>query len=205
MSEIRLIIARHGETDYNRKGLLQGRGIDAPLNETGRLQAARLAGYLKTYPADKLICSSLQRTWQTAEPLGQPAERMKELDEMDFGHYEGKPYLDALDELNRIGEAWKTGNVDVPIPGGESPRQVFERANGAVERLLKSSDGTVFTMVLHGRLIRILLSEWLGYGLRNMEKIEHENAAVYQLTYNGTFKAVYLNKTDHLKRPDVNL
>jgi broad specificity phosphatase PhoE len=49
MSEIRLFIARHGETEYNRKGLMQGRGIDAPLNETGIKQAEALAGYLKRY------------------------------------------------------------------------------------------------------------------------------------------------------------
>ena len=202
MKQIRIFIARHGQTDYNKRGLLQGRGIDAPLNETGFRQAGQLSSYLKGYDTDGLVSSSLVRTWQTAEPLRKAKEldivRKTELDEMHFGEFEGKPYMDAAKDLDELQKFWKRGELDVPVPGGESPRQVFKRANSAFHEIADAFSGGNLVMVLHGRLIRILVSEWLGYGLKNMHKIEHQNGAVNQLVYDGSFRAVYLNKTNHL-------
>jgi broad specificity phosphatase PhoE len=202
MIEKRLLIARHGETDFNKKGLLQGRGIDAPLNATGRRQAEQLAGYIGGYETGLIASSSLQRTWQTAEPLSLKTTlttlQREGLDEMDFGDFEGRPYLDAADELELLKKSWQSGELSVPVPGGESPAEVFDRANEEVMALLKGSQADTVVLFLHGRLIRILLSKWLGYGLENMHKIEHQNGAVYQIVYNGRYRPVYLNKTDHL-------
>jgi broad specificity phosphatase PhoE len=204
MSEIRLFIARHGETEYNRKGLLQGRGINAPLNETGKKQAIALANYLGTYQTDRMACSTLVRAYQTAEYCkGQnnvDFTKNPDLDEMDFGDYEGKDYNDVTKELSDLANSWKRGDLTTKIPGGESPRGVFDRANAAVESYMESLQTGTIVLIVHGRLIKILLSEWLGYGLKNMDLIEHHNGCVNQLIYkNGIFEPVYLNKTDHLK------
>lgn len=203
MSVKRLLIARHGETDYNLKGLLQGRSIDAPLNKTGWTQAEKLSSYLTNYTADKLYSSSLQRTWQTAKPFSEKHQletvREKGLDEMDFGNYEGIPYMEASDDLKELKLIWQSGSLNTPIPGGESPVEVFERANDVIRRDIENRNSDTLVYVLHGRLIRILLSKWLGYGLENMHKVEHQNGAVNHLVYDDGFKAVYLNKTDHLK------
>lgn len=203
MSETRLIIARHGETDFNKKGLLQGRGIDAPLNEFGHVQAQSLAGYLVRYDTAGLAASSLQRTWQTAEPYRQQTNlrliKNEDLDEMDFGDYEGKAQADVADDLNKIHQSWQKGDVELTVPGGESPTEVFSRANEAVRKLVESHKGKTVVCILHGRLIRILLSQWLGLGLKNMHKIEHQNCAVNQLSIrNNEFKSIYLNKISHL-------
>jgi len=202
MSVKKLFIARHGETDYNKKGLLQGRGIDAPLNDTGWEQARKLSAYLQQYRTDYLISSSLKRSWQTAQPYGESSklEVQKEggLDEMDFGMYEGVPYTEAVGDLMALKEIWEGGNVAEPVPGGESPLEVFERANSAVHELMDRSREETLVLVLHGRLIRILLSKWLGYGLENMQMIQHQNGAINHLVYNGEFEPVYLNKIDHL-------
>lgn len=204
MSKIRLFIARHGETDYNIKGLLQGRGINAPLNDAGRNQAELLAGYLGNYKSDLLISSTLTRSWQTAEYLkrnnGLEIERNIDLDEMHFGKFEGLPYSEIVKEINQVDEEWRQGNVSFKIPGGESPEEVFERADRAIQKYINSLKTGTMSIVIHGRLIRILLSEWLGFGLKNMHLIEHNNGAVNQLSYeNGKFEPIYLNKTDHLK------
>ncbi len=203
MSVKRLLIARHGETDYNLKGLLQGRNIDAPLNETGWNQAEKISDYLTNYKADKLYSSSLQRTWQTAKPLSEKYQlqtvREKGLDEMDFGKYEGIPYMEASEELLELKTIWQSGKLNTPIPGGESPVEVFDRANDVIRRDIENRKSDTLVYILHGRLIRILLSKWLGYGMENMHKIEHQNGAVNHLVYDGGFKAIYLNKTDHLK------
>lgn len=203
MSETRLFIARHGETEYNKNGLLQGRRINAPLNETGKKQAELLAGYLKKYPAGFLASSSLLRAEETAgfymAETGLSLIKNPDLDEMDFGDLEGASFTEAARELNDLDRCWRNGDVFVQIPGGESPKAVFDRASEAILGYVTENDNETLVFVIHGRLIRILLSEWLGYGLKNMHKIEHQNGAVNQLIYkNGVFEPVYLNKVEHL-------
>jgi probable phosphoglycerate mutase len=203
MNPTRLFIARHGETEYNRNHLMQGRSIDAPLNETGRNQAEALFRYLNQYEIHRVGSSSLIRAIQTAEPIVKHLDlnlsSSSALDEMDFGDYEGLSYMNLADELKELQKNWENGNLNIGAPGGESPRQVFERANSCVQKLLSDQQGDTLVLVLHGRLIRILLSEWLGYGLKNMHRIQHRNGCINQLVWDGqSFEAVYINKTEHL-------
>lgn len=203
MSITRLFIVRHGETDFNRKQMMQGRGLDAPLNETGKKQAVRIASLLESESADQLVTSSMMRSIQTAQPLAKlqslPIQTYDELDEMNFGEFEGRKSADIRDELDRIYNEWSMGNLSLPIPGGESPMEVFERADGRIKELIANPVTQTIFMILHGRLIRILLSVWLGHGLKNMHKIEHHNGSIYHILKNGDlFEAVYLNKKDHL-------
>lgn len=205
MRSINVFIARHGETEFNRKGILQGRGIDAPLNEFGKAQAKHLAGYLTNYEATSIISSSLTRAWQTAsfyeEKTDLTVQKNTDLDEMDFGDFEGVYMKEISQELNDLQNGWKSGDVSLKIPGGESPKEVFERADTAARSYINGADSQTIMLFVHGRLIRILLSEWLGFGLRNMHKVEHGNGAVNHLVMkNGSFEPVYLNKTDHLEK-----
>lgn len=205
MHEIRLLIARHGETDYNKNGLLQGRGINAPLNATGISQARALAEYIQGYPISYVGSSSMLRAYETAGYYSENTDfeiiKDPRLDEMNFGKFEGEPYMDVIDELEPITKAWRDGDVGVQIPGGESPQEVFDRANSALLELLPTVDGGHLFIVAHGRLLRILLSEWLGYGIKNMDQIHHDNCGVNQIIYsNGGFRAEYLNKTDYFQQ-----
>ncbi|REL37559.1 histidine phosphatase family protein [Rhodohalobacter sp. SW132] len=202
MSLTRLFIIRHGETDFNRKQMLQGRGIDAPLNATGQKQALQIAAALEKEEVGKIVASSMMRSIQTAQPLasklGMPIESFEDLDEMDFGDFEGKRKTEVLEEIERIHTEWASGNVSLKIPGGESPEEVFKRADSRIKTLLDGKDDSQ-VMILHSRLIRILLSEWLGYGLKNMHKIEHSNGAINLIIKNGTaIEAEYLNSIVHL-------
>jgi len=199
----RLFIIRHGETDYNHKGRLQGRSIDAPLNKTGRKQAEAIGDYLRNYQVDKVVSSSLLRTCQTAEPIHNHFKldllMESDLDEMDFGKFEGQNYQTVKNQISEIQRRWMSGDFDYSIPGGESPLQVFERANRAVKKLMVDSTGKTIVFVLHGRLIRILLSEWMDLGLNNMQQVEHSNGSINQFEWNGyRFDPVYLHKTEHL-------
>ena len=203
MSITRLFLIRHGETDFNKKQMMQGRGIDAPLNEVGKKQAICVASALESERAGQVVASSMMRSIQTAQPLAisqsLPIQSYEELDEMDFGDLEGKKSEDIKDELDRIHGEWSSGNVSMQIPGGESPVEVYDRANGRIETLVQGYNSGTVIMVLHGRLIRILLSEWLGYGLKNMHRIEHKNGAINYVEKNRvSFKPIYLNRIDHL-------
>ncbi len=203
MKQTRLLIARHGETEYNSRGLLQGRGIDAPLNKKGVRQAELLAGYLSGYKADIIFTSSMVRSIETAKPFIRNNDIShysdKSLDEMDFGKYEGEKIADIQKQIDKIQNRWAGGDVDYKIDGGESPKEVFERASGFMLPVIKKNINKTMIFILHGRLIRILLSSWLEKGLSQMHEIEHANGAVNYLKFrNDDFEAVYLNKTSHL-------
>lgn len=203
MSLSKVFIIRHGETDYNLNQLIQGRSINAPLNTTGRAQAAAIGNYLKTYSIDRVICSALMRTHQTAEPVlkhfGLDLIAATDLDEMNFGKYEGMKFESVTRELLDIQQRWKSGETDAPLPGGESPLDTFKRADLAVRHYLDQFQGETVVFFIHGRLIRILLSEWTGLGLKNMHRIEHSNGAINSLLWDGSgFQVEYLNKIDHL-------
>jgi len=199
-----LFLARHGETDYNKKNLLQGRGINASLNSNGLYQAELLAGYLSKYPLQAVISSSLKRSYQTAERLSKRINvdilQKKDLDEMDFGDFEGATFSEVGEDLKYFQQEWANGNTGLKLPGGESPQDVYQRVSGCMNSILNENGHTDFAFIVHGRLIRIILSEWLGYGLKNMQRIKHSNGAVNKLVKQGNnFICVgYLNKTDHL-------
>ncbi len=201
-----LFIARHGETGYNKNKLLQGRGINAPLNQTGEEQADLLSGYLSGYPVDYISGSSLRRSLQTAGYLAREMNLSvhsdPDLDEMDFGEFEGKHFSDVEKELKDLQKRWKNGETNLRIPGGESPEDVFKRVYGKMNTILRTNGHSCMVFVLHGRLIRILLSGWLGYGLQNMNRITHQNGSVNKLFISSdlSVKIGYLNKTNHLSK-----
>ncbi len=196
-------IIRHGETEYNKKSLLQGRGINASLNETGRLQAIAVANALSQYPVQKVVTSSLVRTLESASPLIDKndikVESWSELDEMSFGDLEGKQFYSVMDQLKFLQKEWASGNLNEPVPGGESPIDVYQRASSKLFEIAEHSSEDYIAVYIHGRLIRILLSGILGLGLENMQQIQHENGSINHITWiNGAFKSERLNMTDHL-------
>lgn len=198
-----IYLIRHGETEFNRSHLMQGRGINASLNNMGRMQAIRISEFLKDNSITKIITSSLNRAIESAEPLreyfGQKVESYSDLDEMDFGNLEGKPFEEVKEDLEYLHTNWSTGNLKVSPKNGENPIEVFDRANTKVDTILNSIQDKQVVFILHGRLIRILLSKWLGLGLKNMHQIKHQNGAINHLTWvNGNFKEVELNVTSHL-------
>ena len=159
----RLILVRHGETDWNREGRLQG-GQDIPLNDLGRQQAAEAAGRLKALAPDfaglDYLCSPMQRARETMDilrrELALPAgayrfdERLKEL---TFGSWEGFTWRDirkAEREQAGLRERDKWGFVP---PGGESYRMLAERVRPLLEGL-----GRETVIVSHGGVARAVLA-----------------------------------------------
>lgn len=203
-----IYLIRHGQTAYNRLGLLQGRGIDAPLDQLGQEQSVAVARYLKKEIIDYVYSSSLSRARNTAEIISNElalplSENFADLDEMHFGTAEGKEFADVNLELQELYNKWQSGIVNAGFERGESPIQVLERAQNCILGVLKKHEGKSVAFVIHGRLIRIILSHWLGIGLHRMNEIQHANTSVNKLVWNGIrFRAVYLNKLDHLKELD---
>ncbi|PJI43539.1 histidine phosphatase family protein [Ferrovibrio sp.] len=121
----RLVLLRHGATDWNAAGRLQGRA-DIGLSETGR---AALTG--RTVPAAyrgrQWYASPLRRTQETAALLGLQPQIEPALIEMDWGQYEGRTLPELREAYGRAFTANEDRGLDLQPPGGESPRQVQQR------------------------------------------------------------------------------
>ncbi|EON76433.1 phosphoglycerate mutase-like protein [Lunatimonas lonarensis] len=188
MSSKKIYIVRHGQTDYNLRGVVQGSGIDAPLNETGRKQAAAFFEQNRHIPFDLVYYSGLIRTKQSIQPfleMGIPGLSLPDLNEISWGKYEGIP----MDEnghqhyqtmLNR----WSEGQLDYRIEGGESPLEVSHRLSRAIDHIT-GNGGENILVCMHGRAIRILMCLLLGKPLHEMDYFQHQNLCCYQLDYKG--------------------
>lgn len=199
-----IYLARHGETEYNRCNQIQGRGIDASLNETGLRQAKAIASHLQNVDVHRVFSSSLKRSRETAEIVAQTfgleVESHADLDEMNFGVLEGRPIAEIEHELEALHQNWKSGKVDHASEDGESPSLVLKRAGSKIESIIKEHPDSNLLFVLHGRLLRILLSHWLQYGLAEMHRVPHTNGGLYHIRWDGErFDPIYLNKTEHLE------
>lgn len=204
MQVTHIFIARHGETEYNRTNRIQGRGINEPLNDTGRSQAQAIGEMLGAKSIQYVFSSSLKRSMETAQIIADrlmlEIESYQELDEMNFGIIEGQPIEDIGHHLEELHKNWKSGNTTFALDEGESPEQVLQRVLWRMDLLLKEHRGRTMLFVLHGRLIRILLSHWLGYGLREMHRVKHQNGALYHMRLQGKeIQPVFLNEISHLQ------
>ncbi len=203
-----IYLIRHGQTEYNRRGVVQGSGIDAPLNEVGWAQARAFYEAYHTVPFEHVYTSVLQRSIQSVQGFlddGLPHTKLAGLNEINWGVKEGKvPTSNEHTYFTEMINAWQEGQVDLAIEGGESPRMVQDRQRGALDRILAPEDESPILICMHGRAIRIFLCLMLNRDLRHMDKYPHHNLGLYLLTYDyGTkqFALESTNDTAHL--PDL--
>ncbi len=184
MSSKKIYVVRHGQTDFNLKGVVQGSGIDAPINDTGMMQANLFYEKNKHLPIDQIYFSGLIRTRQSIEKFlerGIPNTRLPELNEISWGIYEGTPMDEVEDQYYiHMLSKWNEGYLDYKIDRGESPQDVAKRLKSAVD-IIRSSNGNHILICMHGRAIRILMCLLLGYELRFMDVFRHQNLCCYEL------------------------
>jgi probable phosphoglycerate mutase len=180
-----LYLIRHGETEHNRRGIIQGGGVDSPLNERGRAQADALAERFRTKTVDALYASTLQRARQTADILAQPHQplsrtHLRDLNEMDWGIFEGEPPSEERDaSMGAIKADWRAGHYGRAIDGGESIQDVQHRARRALQHILSREAGRTAVVVTHGRYLRVLLATLLNeHSLADMNALGHANTCV---------------------------
>lgn len=212
MKETTLYFVRHGETDPNRRRIMQGRRINAPLNALGQKQAAALAMRLANVPFDAIYSSTLRRAIETADAVARrhpavPRDRLPGLDEMCWGVYEGEPWSDRLQAmLDEMYACWDAGDYDYRVEEGESILDVQRRCSSAVEHILENQAGGTVLVVSHGRLLRVLLATILDVGLEHMDTFHHANTCVNVITYSDTgFESSLLNCTAHLSAANLEM
>jgi len=203
-----IYLIRHGETEFNRRGVVQGSGIDSDLNELGFLQARAFFDDYQDIEFDKIYTSKLRRTVQSVQEfinLGIPYEQFEGLNEISWGEKEGKipNYLEDENYLEIIVN-WGKGKTDIPAAkGGETPEQVVVRQKTAFEEIISRSDERMILVAMHGRAIRILLTHLLDLPLSEMDTFNHSNLCLYRLSYDYQTKKFSLdlaNDTEHLTK-----
>lgn len=184
-----LYIIRHGQTDFNLKGIVQGRGVDAPLNEIGERQAEAFYAYYKDIRFDKIYTSTLLRTHQTVAAFlkeGIPTEQLEGLDEIGWGIYEGKEQTEAIMEgFADLIARWRNGELDVSVAGGETPNQLVARQRKALQHILSFPDERNVLVCMHGRAMRVFLCLLTNREIALMDDFPHTNTALYKVRYNG--------------------
>lgn len=188
---------RHGQTDLNLKGIVQGRGVNSPLNETGLRQAQAFYQAFKDVPFDKIYTSTLLRTKQTVQPfldLGIPSEELDGLDEISWGIYEGKEQNETImSGFEEIVSAWRNNELDIRIAEGESPNQLVSRQKEAVRHMLAKEQEETVLVCMHGRALRIMLCHLTDMPVCLMDDFPHTNTSLYILTYENDMFSI----TDH--------
>jgi broad specificity phosphatase PhoE len=198
----RILLARHGETDWNRDGRWQGH-TDKPLNPVGLAQAAALGTYVAELDVDALYSSDLARARQTAAAIeqatGLAAVEDSDLREVDVGEWAGHNRAEAKARDPAWYQRWVDGAVE-GYRGGETYVQLHERSVRAFRRVVAASDGRTAVIVCHGGNIRAIVSEIVGIGADERWRVG--NAANCSLTAierdRGRLRLVTFNETGHL-------
>ena len=197
---MKLYIIRHAETEYNRKGIIQGSEVDSDINDVGEVQANSFYEYYKDKNFDKIYVSDLKRTFQTIRRFtenGSSYEKLKEFNEISWGINQGKS--DDLEDYARLIDTWLAGNLDNKFEEGESPNEMSVRLVKGFNKVLDDDHDTVL-LCIHGRALRILLSKIIDNDLTKMDKYVHSNTGLYILEYkNGKYEILGSNLRDHLE------
>ena len=194
---------RHGQTDLNLKGIVQGRGVNSPLNDNGIKQAQAFYEAYKHVPFDKIYVSTLLRTHQTVEPFlahGIPSEELVGLDEISWGIYEGQEQTpEIMTGFEKVVTSWRNNELDLAIDQGESPNTLVERQREAVEYMLAQENEENVLVCMHGRALRIMLCHLTEVPVCQMDDFPHTNTALYILEYqNNQFNIIDYYNTAHL-------
>lgn len=206
----RLLLVRHGETDWNRESRFQGIR-DIPLNENGRVQAGRAADFLSDVKLDFAVTSPMLRPKETAEIILQSHPQIKlaikqDLQEIGHGLWEGKLKSDVETEFPGMLQQWQTAPETVQMPEGENLQQVWQRGVAAWQEIVaqyaESTSPQTGIVVAHDAINKVILCYLLGLNSSNFWNIKQGNGAVSVIDYpngvNGFPVLQAINLTSHL-------
>ncbi|MGW3787776.1 bifunctional RNase H/acid phosphatase [Micromonospora chokoriensis] len=201
----RLILVRHGETEYTEQRRYSGRG-DVPLSEKGRAQvretATRVAALAPTVAA--VLSSPLSRCTATAAAIAGalgdvPVRTEDDLIECDFGQWEGRTFAEVREGWPGEMDAWLASPRVAP-PGGESFTHVAERAHRVVAGLLTAYPGETVVLVSHVSPIKLVLRDALaaGDGFLHRLFLDAAGISVLDMWPDGGVAVRTVNDTSHL-------
>jgi len=194
---MRIILVRHGETEENKKGIIQGH-LHGTLSSRGIGQAKKVAERLRKENLDLIISSDLARAYDTALEISKfhketPLEKNELLRERFLGELQGKTKED-------LGVPKDILIADyITTEHGESEEEFLKRAKRLIG-FIKTREEKNILLVSHNGILKKVLREILNKGFEEMKKIKLENASITIFDFDGeNFELILLNDTEHLK------
>ena len=201
---MKLILIRHGETEWNKQRRIQGCRSDTRLSQKGLEQADRLAAALRKERIDAIYASPMKRASETAQIIAEacklPVHVFNELREIDAGELDGLFERELTGPYETAWKEFRNGNASTPLPGGESLQDVQKRTSWAVDRMLeKHIDGTV-VVVAHLLANLAMVCQALGINLGQIARFKQAPASItiLELTTQGNSLLLF-NDTCHLQ------
>jgi broad specificity phosphatase PhoE len=173
-----LLLVRHGQSEWNAEGLMQGQTAHVPLTPIGHAQADAAAAELAGLAPGALISSDLLRAVQTAEhcarATGLTVGTTPALREQGYGELEGRPSRELWDVVDWTDAHWSA-------PGGESLAELHGRVEAFLEHLSAEPPADVIVLVTHGDTIRAAQAVVAGLGPDAMPVTTPHNGSITRL------------------------
>ena len=200
---MRMIIVRHGESEWNRIHRYQGQA-DAPLSELGARQAEALARRLRNERLDAIYTSPLRRAALTARAIARhhpsvPFFTEPALLEIDHGEWQGKFVHEIAAEFGDGLREWREHPTRAQMPGGESFSNILKRTLDFKERLCAERGDDTLLVSTHDVVVKILVSDALGMNMDRLNRIWVTNASISVIEYGDDLPyLVSLSEACHL-------
>lgn len=187
----RVILVRHGETDFPLDRVYCDGREDPPLNAVGVVQASQAAEFLRLVRIDALYASPSLRTRMTAEAVvaahsGVVPVFDERLRERHFGIWEGLYFSEIERDYALEYKEWKQDQVAFAPRGGESVYDMAERADSAIREMVVRHEGGVVVVVAHVGPIRVLVAEAMNMPVASYRQLRIDPASITVLDYGAT-------------------
>ena len=199
---VKLILVRHGETEWNKKLKFQG-NKDIPLNQVGKKQANKLAARLANEKIDAIYSSDLDRAHQTAQMIAEEhdleVESYPQLQEIDFGVWEGLTFEQIQAQYPQQFNAWEKNPEKNNPAQGENLTDVKNRVFKVIEDILEEQQDKTVLVAAHGGVNRVIISNLLEIPLSKCWRLQQDNTAVNIINiYQSEIILELFNSTYHL-------
>jgi len=199
----RIVLIRHGQTEWNREERFRGR-VDIDLDEVGIRQAKAVAEWVAQWEVAAIYSSPLKRAMVTAEAiaacLGLPVETLERLNDMHFGVWQGMPIAEAEEKYPQLFDIWRYSPERLRIPDGETLEDVRSRVVATVDDLVAKHQNETVALVTHRVVCKVLLCHLLGLDNSHFWQIAQDTTAINLFEVSdGRFTVRLINDTCHLR------
>jgi len=197
----RIILIRHGQTEWNRDERFRGR-VDIDLDEMGLRQAEAAAQRIAQWEVAAIYSSPLKRAMTTAEiianRLGLTVEPLEGINDMDFGVWQGLSIGEVKENYPEFFDLWRYSPQRLKIPEGESLEDVQNRVAATIDDLVAKYENGTVALVTHRVVCKVLLCHLLGLDNSHFWQIAQDATAINLFEVRGGITTVRLiNDTCH--------
>ena len=164
---------------------------DIGLTRIGRQEAKEIRDKIKDLKVDRVFCSDLKRSWQTAEIIfGKNCRIVKNpnLREISFGKWEGLTYSQILKRSPAIYKKWLADPFSMVIPGGQKLCHFIHRIKKELRKIINSNTNRTSALVTHSGVMRVILNSLLEIKKDDFWRLKINPCAVYIIEYKGKLK-----------------